>query len=519
MNSEQTPMQELERLIDLYVDDLLDSEGLRRLEELLTAHPEGRRYFVRYMRMHTDLHVLAHARRAGDRALETIDAVAAQAFSRPNTGRRIRAVAAIAASIVCAVGVTWFLSRTEEPGASADVGIAWLVNAQNCRFADAGALREIRAGRTVELLGGLAELQFASGATVLLQGPARLEVLSARAAKLRAGRLAARVPPGAEGFEILAPSGRVIDLGTEFGLAVAEDGTAEVHVFDGKVQAEALGGTGSRVGVAAPEWARIAPEAVSVQPRAPGAGNFVRVIVPAPAIVPRTRLLDFSRPVEATLRDGVSRGIGLTHRLPGTGASLSADDGNLSLDIERAHLELTTTRSDINSQHRLDDGEYLGLRLADQGFTGNEDFEVSVLVPNIPALQTVGQFGLYAGTRSDRNIRGGLISREEPERYGQFLVNNNGGRDTDLEVIGLVSSGQTLRLTLARVDNRYTLTVEHPSTGAASTLTIAHPAFLDGEKDLYVGFFGANTASDVRKTIVVKELSVTVRTKVPPDAR
>ena len=46
-------------------------------------------------------------------------------------------------------------------------------------------------------------------------------------------------------------------------------------------------------------------------------------------------------------------------------------------------------------------GEYLGVRLADLGFTGTEDFEISATIPNIPGLKVVGQFGLYAGSRSD----------------------------------------------------------------------------------------------------------------------
>jgi hypothetical protein len=44
-----------------------------------------------------------------------------------------------------------------------------------------------------------------------------------------------------------------------------------------------------------------------------------------------------------------------------------------------------------------------------------------------------------------------------------------------------------------------------------STLAIRHPDFLDGEADL----FGANPFRDVRKTIVIKEFSVTVWSAEP----
>src|SRR5262249_36328070 len=137
--------------------------------------------------------------------------------------------------------------------------------------------------------------------------------------------------------------------------------------------------------------------------------------------------------------------------------------------------------------------EYLGVRLSDLGFTGKEDFEVAAAIPKIPALRRVGQFGLYAGTKCDRNIRGGVISKKEPGQYTQFVVNNNGGSDADSHFVGLSSVGDDLRLTLSRKAGKYALTVANETTGGSTTLTTRHPDFLDAEKDLYVGLFGANT--------------------------
>jgi hypothetical protein len=142
------------------------------------------------------------------------------------------------------------------------------------------------------------------------------------------------------------------------------------------------------------------------------------------------------------------------------------------------------------------------------------------VVADIPALEVYGQFGLYAGTASDRVIRGGLISgrRREPGQNTQFLVNNAGGRDTDLYRVGLLSPGTDLRLTFKRTGGNYALTVENLTEGGASTLTIRHPEFLDDEPDLYVGLFGANTASQVRKTLIIKEFSATVWAVSPAGA-
>src|SRR5262249_30734719 len=142
--------------------------------------------------------------------------------------------------------------------------------------------------------------------------------------------------------------------------------------------------------------------------------RFVRTIVPAPVIRPRTLQHTFSRVSDAGIRDAGGLGIGLTARLPGTGKLLADRDPHLRLDAEKSQLELTTTNSDLNTQYKLQDGEYLGVRLSDLGFSGKEDFAVTVTIANIPALEVVGQFGLYAGATSARNIRGGLIGHREP---------------------------------------------------------------------------------------------------------
>ena len=49
------------------------------------------------------------------------------------------------------------------------------------------------------------------------------------------GKLRANVPKVAQGFSIDTPKGKVVDLGTEFGLNVEEDGVTEIYVYVGKV--------------------------------------------------------------------------------------------------------------------------------------------------------------------------------------------------------------------------------------------------------------------------------------------
>jgi hypothetical protein len=528
MNRPEDLPERFQELLDDYLDGRLDEAGVRELQDLLRADAAARSHFVRYVGLHTDLHLEARGRLAGARALDRIERHVANPGAPPAAAEAGTASGGpgrprpplpgryplIAAGLLLAAGLGWWLAGGREQDAP-ETAVAWLVNAQNCRWADdVGPPRALTAGKSLQVEGGLVEVRFACGASVVLEGPARLELLSGKGARLLRGKLSARVPQAAAGFEILSPQGKVIDLGTEFGVAVADNGVTDVYVFEGQVEAHPRRARpeAAPVHLTRNQAARLTPEGVTVRPGPPAAGQFVRAIVPPPVLVPRTWRLDFTKAVADTLRDAAGAGTGLTHRLPGTGRRLPAADPNLRLDTARGRLVLTTTNSDLNTQYRLHEGEYLGVRLADLGFTGKEDFAVTAKVLDIPALEFVGQFGLYAGPRSNWNIRGGLLSQKRAEtgQYTQFLVDNRDGCDKNIAKVGLLATRTDLRLTLKRTAGKYALTVDNLTEGSSSTLTIRHPEFLDAEADLYVGLFGANTQSNVRRELVFEKFEVTV---------
>jgi hypothetical protein len=541
--SEATQLPDrLRDLLEDYLDGVLDEAGLEELEAYLLADERARQYFVRYARLHTDLHLEVRARGAGARALQriegllanpsTLDDLPAPAGANPGAvaGRRRRLLTparlGIPAGVLLAIAAGWWLAHEAEgPSRPEDEGaIAWLINAQDCTWLGPGPTGNLQPGKTLLISRGLAEIHFRCGARIVLEGPSALELVSAKSVRLTSGTLTARVPPTAIGFEVLSPHGKVIDLGTEFGVH-SDNGSTEVYVFEGKVEALPAHdnpGRAPTVNLTEHQSAQIAGGQVRVRPaQPPGTRNkFIRAIIPSPVVEKRTRRLLFDRAGAGGIKDRAGLGTGLTHRLPGTGRALPDADGNLRLNSDKARLELTTTNSDLNTQYQLHHGEYLGLRLADLGFTGPEDFAVTVTIPNIPALEDVGQFGLYAGARSDRSIRGGLIGHKEAGQYTQFLVNNKDGCDTpDICKVGLLSTGTDLRLTLERTRGKYALTVENLTSGSTSTLTIRHPDFLDAENDLYVGLFGANTQSEVRRTLTFKDFQAAVWAVAPGNSR
>jgi hypothetical protein len=528
-------------LVDGYCAGLIDDDGVRRLEAFLLESEAARRDFVAYFHHHTEIQFAVRAGRAADTVLDRL----ALAGNRGATVRRPTHrwlpphrpswwMQATAGVLILAAGFTAFrfggqvrpnpAERTGDLNRSSG-NIAWLVNAQDCRWAGSEQKpgRDMQPGKVLRLEQGLAEIEFDGGARVIMQAPAGLELISGSSARLRCGTLTARVPRDARGFTVLSPGGKVVDLGTEFGLSVDDGGTTTIRVFKGEVEAFPLVADPVRdrgVLVHQNQKAQIDGRTIALDTEHASDDDrkYIRAIVPPPVRTPHTLNLDFAQAVPGTLLDVKGRGIGLTRRLPGTGSDLPERDPNLRLRPDRRALELTTTRSDLNTQHCLSTGEYLGVRLAELGFTGTEDFEISATIPDIPGLKEVGQFGLYAGLRSDASIRGGLISRSgvagSPalDVFRLFLVNNTKGIDTDIYEVGLMTTGDDLRLTLRRLAGRYSLIVENLTRNSSSTLEIAHPAFLDRENDLYAGLFGANTQSDLRKTLTIRELKVTVWT-------
>jgi hypothetical protein len=510
--------QEVRRL--LAIDDLLRQAAdlgpvtfLDTLQTRLAAEADGAR-FTQVVLEHLPPPTADHP------VTEAAPAVLPLPPRRFRWGRLSLAVA-IAAAVLLAVSAAWWLpffaGRPKvEPEAAPE--IAWLINAQNCRWEDGGApAGAMGPGKVLRLAQGLAELHFQNGVCLVLQGPARLELLSDNRVRLLLGALAARVPEGARGFEVLSPGGSVVDLGTEFGVRVAEDGTTRMHVFRGEIEARPAGEAlaAAVVKLRKEQSARMGATGITVEPRGAGAETFVREIVPPPVVVPRTLALDFSQPIPGTIPDAAGHGTGLTHRLPGTRNGLREPDEFLKLNTELGRLELTATDNELHKQRKLEQGEYVGVRLADLGFTGTEDFSVTVVVPDANKLGGVGQLGLFAGPSSDKCIRGGLIPRwgtQEGPHYNQFLVHNDGGRDTQMHIVGPASFAEDRQLTLQRLGGKYTLMVENLNSGVSCTVANPHPTFLDSERDLYVGLFGCVPWRPGLGKLYIKEFKVTVWT-------
>ena len=146
------------------------------------------------------------------------ESLAARVAPVPQESTRAPVEAQPAARVVRAVAAIWDEGHSPANGATAKDRLV--------------------VGQVLSLRRGMAEIAFESGARVFVEGPAVFEVESVNGGRLTVGKLVATVPPAASGFVIDTPSTKVIDLGTEFAVAVDRVGGADVHVFLGNVTAQ-----------------------------------------------------------------------------------------------------------------------------------------------------------------------------------------------------------------------------------------------------------------------------------------
>ena len=170
----------------------------------------------------------------------------------PSLRRRLLTYASIAAIAVVLTTLAFFFTRTlsepeivrlreaeAAPLKSEMSGVAEVVQRIDCVLENekwSTADSTFESGQSIILLEGVVVVEFRKGARVTLEGPANLEFLSDNSGFLQSGKLTAVVPDSAIGFEILTPSSRLIDHGTEFGVSVDSNGDTETHVFKGEVE-------------------------------------------------------------------------------------------------------------------------------------------------------------------------------------------------------------------------------------------------------------------------------------------
>ena len=241
MNSDR--FDELESLLIDWEDGILNDAGIDRVREILRTDEKARRHFAKLQVLTASLKLESEAGLTRSSA-DTLPANTPKPNSVRNWKRWLVVAAVAFIALAGRLAVLEFKDRfipatvtsnSEEETSSGIAVITRLVDAKWASEQQPIAAGDALSPGRVQLKSGLAQIEFFCGATVILEGPAELELKSADRARIHNGRLRAQVPPAARGFTIVAGELNVVDLGTEFGLAVSGD-TANVQVFDGEVE-------------------------------------------------------------------------------------------------------------------------------------------------------------------------------------------------------------------------------------------------------------------------------------------
>lgn len=214
----------LESLIHAKLDGEITLEQNAQLETLLRDDWQARRRYLELADQHA-------------RLLRQPEVSTGRLGQASLISRKIRwqtyALVASAASIVLLAILAWPQQPTDKEATSD--GVATISQTLDADFEG----KSWRNGDTIApgsltLRKGLAQIEFFSGATLLVEGDAQIEIISAWEVRCHSGRVRVHVPPAAKGFLMHAPNVKLEDLGTEFALNVNGKDSA-VHVFDGEV--------------------------------------------------------------------------------------------------------------------------------------------------------------------------------------------------------------------------------------------------------------------------------------------
>ena len=245
---------ELEELLFEWEVGTLDSDGIERVREILRQDAGARRFYVHHQLVSAALRCEGDISSNGIAADDLSDLSPKRdsvSVSSPTKWLSVATWAALVLSILFMLSSVVLIKSSNTGSSTPNLterqpdgeeptsrGIAIVTQMAGVEWSD--GMRPLNSGDALNpgrfaVKEGIAQIEFFCGATVVLEGPAELNLVSSTLARVKTGRLRAHVPPAARGFTLEVDDMKVVDLGTEFGLSVT-DGESHVHVFDGEVE-------------------------------------------------------------------------------------------------------------------------------------------------------------------------------------------------------------------------------------------------------------------------------------------
>jgi len=313
MDQNLPQMEELKQLITLMASDELDAEGHRRIEEIVRSDEEAQRYFIHSMLLSGELRWASGYSPSDTEALlgpviseaeadSEIDGLGTNARQRaagphssldaerprrwPGSIRQSSSRRRIGVAVAAGLLVTFLgglIYRGAPPSTGDSVVVATLESDADCVWAGRGEIGEgdeLYSGDQLTLVAGNARLSFGKGATVLVESPSAIQLLSDASLRLLAGTVGVRASGDARDFAVISSDTAIVDLGTTFAVYKDDQQATEVEVFEGAV--EVFPGHNVKKGrvLGMGENVSFSPRSKDIYqlPSPPGAGRFTNVL-------------------------------------------------------------------------------------------------------------------------------------------------------------------------------------------------------------------------------------------------
>jgi hypothetical protein len=226
---------ELNALLAELLDGDLDELQQQRLARCIATDPLAMQAYLE----HCELHAFLQWENGLLGGMDAVDLDAPPRAAQTTHFFARRWVGAAAALLAfCATLAFFGLNRAPANVAADESAFAAVLSAVEDARWDREALvpgQALHDGQRLELAQGLAELTFASGAKVMLEGPSSLDVSSAWDATLLDGQAHVAIPAQARGFRLIS-SDVEIDRGSEFSVVSHEPGVSELFVHEGTLE-------------------------------------------------------------------------------------------------------------------------------------------------------------------------------------------------------------------------------------------------------------------------------------------
>ncbi|WDQ14595.1 LamG-like jellyroll fold domain-containing protein [Rhodopirellula sp. P2] len=242
----------IQKLIYQAIDQTISPEDFDQLQNLLEGSEEVRQAYLKAVHLSESLHEIAASPtpNLGSPTQAADPPITLPLYRWPSVFA-FRSLMIAATALIMVGGLAYWLGQqhlsspvtTEVAAFESDgiesqiaghatlrraVDLQWPLNTLPAKVGDVLPNGQLR------FESGIAEIDFFCGATLIVEGPANLDIESDWSVRVLEGRLRATVPPAARGFLVKAAESEVVDLGTEFTMDVTAD-TARVEVVDGEI--------------------------------------------------------------------------------------------------------------------------------------------------------------------------------------------------------------------------------------------------------------------------------------------